>query len=104
MRTLFPSRLIISISAVLVLSGLPIWGEDKCVSFQGITPMRLGPAQVAVPGAPEPVSIYTWIGPAYVTLGAEEMLVSASDFNDAGGPPPASTKMGNWTIETGSTP
>jgi hypothetical protein len=63
--------------------------------------MRLGFFQAQPPGAPEPVTLYSYIGPSWLTLNSEEMLISPNDFNDPKSGPPDKAVFGAWSVEMG---
>ncbi len=96
-------RTVLLTSTVLLLGAAVAQGQEKCASLRGVSQMRLGFFQAQPPGAPEPVTLYSYIGPSWLTLNAEEMLISPNDFNDpksaeAGG---KQTLVGAWHVEMG---
>jgi hypothetical protein len=81
---------------MLPILSAPARAEGSCQEFRAISQMRLGFATVP----PPQLSLYTWTGPTYVTLGGREVVINL-DFVLPPGPPPTSVQHGVVGMDRG---
>jgi len=99
MRIQTSTGIMCATAALLVGGASVLSAEEKCDEFRGVMQYKLGPATIQTPSGPG--ETYTWLGPTYVRVGAEEKLVTVTDFSDAGGPEPEATSIAGWVVERG---